>query len=196
MLQKPWHYTWVHLTHSAFLTRRLTGNPPAITTSTGVHGGATVVGVSNSTWRKRLTVVFVRRERRDGAGTDLYSVCQWSHPRIHARRCGTWPPSGPSAWPCCCGWHRAELLPSQASLSPLPGSPPVTGYRSFPSLAEQAAYGKHSCQSQRDTEGEREKKKEQESRVSGDAFFLCPGYLLQHDRLGHLSSRQVRNYSN
>lgn len=160
MLQKPWHYTWVDLTHFPALTRRLTGNPPAITTSTGVHGGTTVVSVSNSTRKKSLTVVFMRRERKDGAGTDLYSVCQWSHPRIRARHCGTWPPSGPSAWPCCCGWRTAELLLSQASLSPLPGSPPVTGYRSFPSLAEQAAYGRHSCQSQRDTERERGKKKQ------------------------------------
>lgn len=95
-----------------------------------------------------LTLVPPWRERREGIRTDLCSVCQWSHPRSHAQHCGTWPPSGLSAWPCCCGWHRAELLLNQASLSPQPGSPPATEYRSSPSLAEQAAYERHSCQSQ------------------------------------------------
>lgn len=107
------------------------------------------------------------RQRSKGAGTDLYSVCRWSHPHIHAQHCGTWPPSGLSVWPCCCGWHKAELLQSQVSLSPRPVSPPVTGYHSSPSLAEQVAYGRHSWQSQHDT---REGGRERESRrvVSGN----------------------------
>lgn len=108
--------------------------------------------------------------KRRGTRTDLCCGCRWWRPRSRARRCGTWPPSAPSAWPCCCGWHRAELPPSRASPCPRPGSPPVTGYRSSPSPAEQAACGKHSCQSQHHRERGGRRGEERESRVSGQAF--------------------------
>lgn len=137
-----------------------------------------------------LTAVPPRRERREGAGTDLCSECQWSHPRSRARRCGTWPPSGLSAWPCCCGWHRAEPPPSRASPSPQPGSPPVTEYRSSPSLAEQAAYERRSCQSQHDREKEGER---EGGRAESAAWLsLCPGYLLRCGKLGHLSRKLLQ----
>lgn len=104
-----------------------------------------------------LPVVLPWTKKRKEPRTDLCCGCRWWRPRSRARRCGTWPPSGPSAWPCCCGWRRAELPPSRASPCPRPGSPPVTGYHSSPSPAEQAACGKHSCQPQHDRERERER---------------------------------------
>lgn len=121
-----------------------------------------------------LTVVFAWPKRKEPS-TDLCSWCRWWRPRSRAQHCGTWPPSGPSAWPCCCGWHRVELLPSRAGLCPQPGSPPVTGYRSSPSLAEQAACGTRSCQSQHD----RDRGKGQERRGKGEHSqwpgFHCTG---------------------
>lgn len=150
----------------------------------------TVVGLSNSPSREFLPVVPPWRERRgeDRRGqdirTDLCCVCQWSHPRSRAQRCGTWPPSGLSAWPCCCGWHRAELLLHRASPFPPPGSPPVTECHSSPSLAEQAAYERHSCQSQHERERGKEKVGGQNQRLS----FHCAG--------GTCCNTYPGNYSN
>lgn len=133
--------------------------------------GETVVGLSNSPLIDAfLSAILSQRERKEGAGTDLCSVCQWSHPRSRAQRCGTWPPSGLSAWPCCCGWRRAELRLSRVSPSPQPGSPPVTEYRSSPSLAEQAACERRSCQSQHDRQERGKEKAGEQSQWLG---FCC-----------------------
>lgn len=138
-----------------------------------------------------LRVVLPWTKQRKEPSTDLCSGCQWWRPRSRARRCGTWPPSGPSAWPCCCGWRREELLLSRASLCPQPGSPPGTGYRSSPSPAEQAACGKHSCQSQHDREGERGQERRGKGEQSVVMLSLHWAYSLC-GKLGHLPKKLLQ----